>query len=278
MGKFDGCLLASDIDGTLMDDGYINPKNIEKINYFMSEGGCFSLATGRSIAAMSDILAQLKNFSPSVVANGCMIYDYAKNITVYQKTLCKQDYRIVKVLMESGIDIGVEIHCEEKVFSTRRNYNSDLHQKYEHFCSVDIELEDAYNYKWNKVLYTFRNHEDLLKAKALVEKEEILGCDFVETCATIDGELQNYYEQIPKNANKATGLSKLCEILKIKPDKLFVIGDYYNDLTMIKMAAISASPENAPEAIKNQTNVVVCNCKSGAVAEFIDYLSNNMLG
>ena len=31
MGKFDNCILACDIDGTLVANGYINPKNIEKI-------------------------------------------------------------------------------------------------------------------------------------------------------------------------------------------------------------------------------------------------------
>ena len=31
MGIFEGCLLACDIDGTLMENGYINPKNIEKM-------------------------------------------------------------------------------------------------------------------------------------------------------------------------------------------------------------------------------------------------------
>ena len=41
MGIFDGCLLASDIDGTLQENGYINPKNIEKIKYFVQEGGKF---------------------------------------------------------------------------------------------------------------------------------------------------------------------------------------------------------------------------------------------
>ena len=39
MGIFDGCLLACDIDDTLVKNGYINPKNIEKIHYFISEGG-----------------------------------------------------------------------------------------------------------------------------------------------------------------------------------------------------------------------------------------------
>ena len=31
MGIFENCILASDIDNTLVADGYINPKNIEKI-------------------------------------------------------------------------------------------------------------------------------------------------------------------------------------------------------------------------------------------------------
>ena len=37
MGIFENCLLASDIDGTLMENGYINPKNLEKIEFFMNE-------------------------------------------------------------------------------------------------------------------------------------------------------------------------------------------------------------------------------------------------
>ena len=73
MGIFDGCLLACDIDGTLMSSGYINPRNVEKIEYFMSEGGSFSIATGRSVGAISDVINSLKRFSPSIVFNGCII-------------------------------------------------------------------------------------------------------------------------------------------------------------------------------------------------------------
>ena len=60
MGIFSGCLLACDIDGTLVENGYINPKNVEKIEYFMSEGGIFSIATGRSVTAISVVTDTLK--------------------------------------------------------------------------------------------------------------------------------------------------------------------------------------------------------------------------
>ena len=36
MGIFSGCLFACDIDGTLMINGKINPRNIEKIEYFIA--------------------------------------------------------------------------------------------------------------------------------------------------------------------------------------------------------------------------------------------------
>ena len=76
MGLFSDCLFGCDIDGTLLANGVINPHNIEKIEYFISEGGHFSLSTGRTVGAVSPVLERIKNISPSVVANGCMIYDF----------------------------------------------------------------------------------------------------------------------------------------------------------------------------------------------------------
>ena len=53
MGIFDGCLLACDIDGTLVSGELLPERNVERIEYFVSEGGAFSLSTGRTAAAVS---------------------------------------------------------------------------------------------------------------------------------------------------------------------------------------------------------------------------------
>ena len=46
--KFKNVLLASDFDGTLADsDGKIPESVISAIKYFMSEGGRFTVCTGR---------------------------------------------------------------------------------------------------------------------------------------------------------------------------------------------------------------------------------------
>ena len=49
MGKFDGVLLVSDFDDTLYGlDLRVCPRNIEALNYFIAQGGRFTVATGRA--------------------------------------------------------------------------------------------------------------------------------------------------------------------------------------------------------------------------------------
>ena len=47
-GKFSGILLCSDLDGTLTSDGRtISDSNLDAIRYFESEGGYFTIVSGR---------------------------------------------------------------------------------------------------------------------------------------------------------------------------------------------------------------------------------------
>ena len=49
MGKFDGLLLVSDFDDTLYDDYHRVPeRNLRALDYFRSQGGRFTIATGRA--------------------------------------------------------------------------------------------------------------------------------------------------------------------------------------------------------------------------------------
>ena len=121
MGLFSGCLLACDIDGTLLINGIINPRNIEKIEYFMNEGGNFSLSTGRTVGAVGPVLSKLKRVSPSIVSNGCMIYDYENKKVLDELYVPKSDYFIVKKVLDMGLNVGIEVHSGDKVLTVFRN-------------------------------------------------------------------------------------------------------------------------------------------------------------
>lgn len=271
MGIFDGCLLASDIDGTLIESGYINPRNVEAVDYFISEGGMFSLSTGRFSGAVSDVTSKLNRVSPSVVANGCVIYDFENSRLVYETVLPAEDLHLAEHIINTSPEVGLEIYCREQAFTVKRTERMTLHQNYEKFTAPDISFSDACVYSWNKAIFAFeseREREEMFEGV----KDSAVKCGFIKTSAVINGEIQYYMEMVPKNVSKASALKILCEKYGIKKGSLFAIGDYYNDLEMIKNADISAVPFTSPEDIKQYADYITCSCDNGAVADFINYL------
>lgn len=272
MGIFEGCLLASDIDGTLMENGYINPKNVEKIDFFINEGGMFSIATGRAVGGISDVRNALNKFSPSVVANGCIIYDYSNSKFLYQTIIPVSDHKFAEFIVNNKFKVGAEIHCGLEAFTVKRTENTTIHQNYEKFEAADITFKEVDKYDWNKAVFIFENEADRDYIYEIVSKNEA-DSYFVKTAAYLGGMHQYYLEMVPKGVSKASALEELCKIFDIREGCYFAIGDYYNDLEMLKASDIGAVPVDTPDDIKQYADVITCSCKDGAVAEFIDYLT-----
>ena len=88
MGKFDGLLLVSDFDNTLVyteealqkcvDMPPVSDKNRAALEYFMAGGGRFAIATGRALAAFQVLAPDLPINTPCVICNGAALYDFAQ--------------------------------------------------------------------------------------------------------------------------------------------------------------------------------------------------------
>ena len=86
MGIFDGVLLASDFDNTLiyteeaLRSGAPVPELLEAnrkaLEHFMAEGGRFTIATGRALAAFIRYADKVPMNAPAVVCNGAALYDF----------------------------------------------------------------------------------------------------------------------------------------------------------------------------------------------------------
>lgn len=88
MGKFDGVLLASDFDNTLLNTETarrtgaevpeVSRRNWEALEYFMAGGGRFAIATGRALAAFIKFADQVPMNAPGIVCNGAALYDFRR--------------------------------------------------------------------------------------------------------------------------------------------------------------------------------------------------------
>lgn len=276
MGIFDGCLLACDIDGTLLLSDYLPPCNLEKIKYFVSEGGAFSLATGRTAGSISTVTSRIPYIAPSIVANGSMIYDIQNDRSLYEIFVPTEDKHIVKAVIDGCDTVGIEIHSGKQVLVVNKNQETIDHENYENLTALPLDYEAALSYNWNKVLYLFANDDEALRVKQIISQIKH-NSQFVDTSAVIDGRRRYYFEHVPKNVSKATSLKLLAEMLNIKEGCIFAIGDYYNDLEMIATADVGAALVDSPDAVKAAATTVVCDAQSGAVADFIDYLTERKL-
>ena len=271
MGLFEGCLLAADIDGTLMNNNEIAARNIEMIRVFTKEGGLFSFATGRSVGAVEPVLQKLGHVSPSVMANGCMIYDYDHQTVLEQQILSRQAHEIVPLMLKTGIEVGIEVHTGARVITIAETEETRAHQEYEWLQAETLSFEEADGLDWNKVVYLFAGPEEREKAKQAIGNT-VLSSAFSDTTAMIAGRQRYYYEQFPKGISKASAVLRLCDLLGIERNHLFTIGDYYNDMELIRCGAESAATAEAPEEVRACAGFVTGACEQGAVADFIEYL------
>ncbi|MBR2876966.1 MAG: HAD hydrolase family protein, partial [Clostridia bacterium] len=88
--KFKNVLLASDFDGTLKnDEGKITDDVIDKIKYFISEGGLFTVCTGRIYQGFHLYNNEYIN-TAVLLGNGAMAYDYEKERDLFDDAIAEE--------------------------------------------------------------------------------------------------------------------------------------------------------------------------------------------
>ena len=91
MKKFEGILICTDLDGTLLrDDKSISKENLEAIEYFKAEGGYFTFVTGRLPYFVQNIYNTVNPNVPFGCSNGGAIYDHREKKYIYSKELSKE--------------------------------------------------------------------------------------------------------------------------------------------------------------------------------------------
>ena len=71
-------------------------------------------------------------------------------------------------------------------------------------------------------------------------------------------------------------LPKVCKKFKLKPEQIAFIGDDVNDIPLLNIVGVSASPHNAIKQVKEHVDYVCTNNGgTGAFREFGDYILYN---
>ena len=100
MGRFSGCLLASDYDATLTNSSGVIPDEVRKaINDYMNEGGLFTVCTGRTKQGFHDYSPEIIN-APVLLANGSMAYDYVDEKIIFLRGINNDNTDVIRKIAE----------------------------------------------------------------------------------------------------------------------------------------------------------------------------------
>lgn len=263
--KFDGVLLCSDYDATFAIGSNISPANLERLAYFQDQGGRFTIATGRSVLTFQKVRDLIPFNAPVLLANGSIIYDFQQEKALFERLLppsVKEDMaQLARLRPEMSLEAYVGAN---DLYVWNTNPFVEHHMAYVgasgHFCPIE-EMP----YPWDKAILE-QDHETLLSLQ-----REILSRWGDRYEAIFSAE--NMLELNPKGCSKGTGVLRLAELLGLKRENVYCVGDNENDISMLEISAIPFAPENSIPAVKAVPGVhILPPCEEGSIAALIDIL------
>ncbi len=265
MKKFEGILICTDLDGTLMkNDKTISEKTIQAIEYFKANGGFFTFITGRMHMIVSDILEKVKPNAPIGCNNGS-VYDYIERRYIWKEDLSCEVIELADYVDISIPAIGIQFNTENKIYFNKDNSSMELYRK---VTGLPYATCDYHNLKESimKVLFSDADMGNMAKLSEILAKHPLAEkFDFVRSESFL-------YEVLPKGINKATALTKIVEHLNLDMNKTISVGDYDNDIEMIKAAKIGIAVSNAQKSVKEAADCITVSNEEDAIAQIIEDL------
>ena len=276
MGKFDGVLLASDFDNTLLyteeslrTGAPVPPlpeRNRRALEYFCAQGGRFSIATGRALAAFLRHAGDIPMNAPGVVCNGAAIYDFEKGEYVETAMLDASARRRGQAALDRFPGLAVEAyHIDNIIHVVRPNDISRQHEYMTKAALTEASSLLEVPLPLGKLLFE-ADHETLEEVLAF-----LTASGWAEDYELIFS-VPHLLEMTIKGANKGGMVRRLAARLGISMDHVYCVGDEANDLSMLSAANQGFAPANAAPAVLASGATVVCDAREGALADVIAIL------
>ena len=277
MGKFNGLLLVSDFDNTLVyteealrlcvDMPPISPRNRAALKHFMSEGGIFSVATGRAKPAFDTVVDDIPMNGPTVLFNGAAIYDFSRHRYLYTAFLPEAARAHIAQVAAELPAVAVELyHDDNAIFALHANELTLAHLHLTHEATTMLDSIDQAPSPISKALFEIvPEHLEALR-RYICDQPWASQYEIVPSSAFL-------LELTAKGGCKGDMVRHLAQMLHIQPQNLYCVGDHANDIGMLMASAIPFAPENAIESVRQVPNIhILPDARKGTIAALIRQL------
>lgn len=272
-GKFEGIIIFSDLDGTLLDSNHaIGERNREKIEYFKQNGGYFTFNTGRNYLNIHKSIPDAREVvnAPVSTCNGACLYDLSAGAPVKENFIDSKNALKAIEMSKAYPDVRSEISGSTCIYAEM--YDSYVASDYPEKGRANLivcPIEEMRKDNWYKVVFRGEPRDLVPFREKVMER---FGAD-LEYCNSSP----TFFEICPAGCTKGTMIPELKKYCGDAENAiLYAVGDYENDIPMLRAADVSACPSNAMDDVKAMCDIQLCSCDEGAIADLIDYIEKNL--
>jgi hypothetical protein len=266
MAKFTGVLLASDLDGTLIDDGRRLPgANRDALRYFMEGGGLFSVSTGRTPLGFEVMRPYIPVNAPCIMGNGSVLYDLTARRALDEWPLDNAFLPCIENLAADFPSLSVELHGPNDMFVWRHNAESQRHFDILEVPYTEVGSLREVPHPWYKCVLLGDAESFAAAAKMFRAK---YGSRYPSAFST-----SWLFEIFSPLAGKGNALERLVERLGIERRHVYAAGDQQNDWDMMGRFTSFAPSSGDPATVARAAYTVRGN-NEGAIAGVIEILDN----
>ena len=267
MPMFDCKLICTDIDGTLLDTNHqISAENKRVIAKAYQKGITIALCSGRKASSLEHLQKELGIHGPLGCYSGALVVDEGK-ILASHPISWENAQKILAFVEGKGL--------ESFIYTDRRWY---VHREtpwmaYETSVSKTegkvVPFDQLPNHCTNsgetpyKILCMSKDIEVVLQLESLLKQK-------FSSLLNIYRSGSIYLEISAKDVDKGHALEAICEAYGYDTSQAMAIGDYYNDLGMLKVAGYSVAMADAPDDVKIHAQRVTASNSEDGLAKAIE--------
>jgi hypothetical protein len=248
-------LVALDVDGTLLDDRHrISENNRNAIRRAAELGVKIVLCTGRGAMSTVPVMKELGLSGVMITHNGASVIDMDGNVLYEDPFPVSEVASLIDYCRRRGIHYDLNT-------STRMLLDQMPEQAkkmYEAYYATPERVPDVLEVKEPLVKFCMFGEPALMDE---VEREWPEGRHELRFIRSGD----YFIDVIRPDVTKGKALRKLAEIWRIGREHILAMGNYYNDIEMLRFAGCGVAVANSPDEVKKAADEVTVSNNEDAV-------------